>query len=187
MADSEPIDVVDATDRPIRIVTRGEAHREDATHRGVHIFIFKDDSLQEMLIQQRSKTKSVSPSKWCHSASGHLLAGQTYLSGAIHELDEIFHGKVVPLEVIRGLRKFCSFRMRDSESNNEFITLYTLVYDGQFEVDPEEVQAIEYKAVAVVAAELQADPDKYTRAFHQTFEVFWRLREIYLRNAVALV
>lgn len=185
MADSEPIDVVDLTDRPVRIVTRGEAHSTDATHRGVHIFVFKDHTLQEMVLQQRSKNKSVSPLKWCHSASGHLLAGQTYLSGAIHELDELFHGREVPLEVIHGLRRFCTFRMRDSEKNNEFITLYTLVYEGEFKIDPNEVEAIEYKSVAAVAAELQTDLDKYTRAFRQTFEVFLRLRDIYEANGVA--
>jgi isopentenyldiphosphate isomerase len=184
MADNEPIDVVDLLDRPIHIVTRSEAHREDATHRGVHIFIFKDASHQEILVQQRSKTKSVSPLKWCHSASGHLLAGQTYLSGAIHELDELFHGKVVPIEVIRGLRKYCNFRMRDSETNNEFITLYTLVYEGQFELDPDEVQSIEYKPVTAVVAEIETDTDKYTRAFRQTFEVYLRLRDIYQANGI---
>ncbi len=187
MADDELIDIVDHADRPIRMATRAEAHATDATHRGVHIFIFKDSSCEEMLLQQRSKNKSVSPLKWCHSASGHLLAGQTYVSGAIHELDELFHGKAVPIHIVQSLHKFCSFRLRDSASNNELITLFTLVYDGKFEIDPDEVERIEYKKVATLAKELEMDPSKYTRAFHQTFAVFMRLGEIYQSNGVAWV
>lgn len=57
---------------------------------------------------------------------------------------------------------FGCFRIWDSKSNNEFITLFTLVYNREFEFDPKEVETIEYTKIAKVAAELQTDMDKQT-------------------------
>jgi 16S rRNA (adenine1518-N6/adenine1519-N6)-dimethyltransferase len=175
-------------DRPIRIATRGEAHAKGLLHRCVHIFMFRDSEHGELLIQQRSKKKKVSPLKWCHSASGHLLAGQSYLAGAIHELDELFHESEVPFEVISNLRKFANFRMTDSPTNNEFVALYMVVYDDTFErYDRNELACPPiYKRLDTIVQEVESNPDKYTLAFKQTLDVYMKLRNIYRINRVPI-
>lgn len=186
MAESELVDVVDETDRPVRAVPRGEVHSKGLLHRCVHILLFREHEQKDLLIQQRSKNKEQSPLKWCHSASGHVLAGQSYLEGAIHELDELFHARPIPGEVAENLKKFTTFRMTDSPTNNEFVTMYTVVFDGRFdEYDRNELaRAPLYRNLDKIIKEMRQDPEKYTLAFRQTLQVYTNLRHIYRVHGV---
>ena len=84
--DDEIFDVVDALDRVISQATRREVHAQGLLHRAVHILIL--NSSGEVFLQKRSMAKDTHPDCWASSASGHLDAGEDYLSAAIRECKE---------------------------------------------------------------------------------------------------
>jgi len=103
-------------------------------------------------------------------------------------LDELFHETEVPFELIDNLRSFATFRMTDSSTNNEFVTLYTVVYDGTFDSSDKNELACPplYKNLDIIIQEIENDANKFTPAFKQTLEVYIKLRSIYRANHVPL-
>lgn len=83
----ELFDLVDEQDVVIGQVTRGEAHSNPALlHRSVQTLVF--DSAGRVLLQLRSARKDLYPHYYCASASGHVIAGDTYEATARRELAE---------------------------------------------------------------------------------------------------
>lgn len=83
----EVFDLVDADDRVLGQVRRGDAHRNAALlHRSVQVLILGSDG--RLLLQKRSASKDLFPNYWCASASGHVAAGDDYLTTARREARE---------------------------------------------------------------------------------------------------
>lgn len=86
----ELIDLVSFADRPLAIIEKGQAHREGLLHRAVHLWIVHapDGEKPALLLQLRGRDKSLMPNRYDVSAAGHLLAGESYLCGALRECGE---------------------------------------------------------------------------------------------------
>lgn len=83
----ELFDLVDADDRVIGRVRRGDAHRDPRLlHRSVQVLVFHTDG--RLLLQRRSHTKDLFPGYYCASASGHVIAGDDYATTAAREIAE---------------------------------------------------------------------------------------------------
>ena len=83
----ELFDRVDEDDRVIGTVRRGDAHGNPALiHRSVQVLV--SDARGHVLLQRRSRSKDLYPGYFCASASGHVLAGETYGATARRELWE---------------------------------------------------------------------------------------------------
>lgn len=83
----ELFDLVNERDEVIGVVRRGDAHRNPALlHRSVQILVV--DSAGRILLQWRSLAKDLFPGYYCASASGHVAAGDDYLTTARRELGE---------------------------------------------------------------------------------------------------
>ena len=83
----ELFDLIDAGDRVIGRVRRGDAHRDPRLlHRSVQVLVF--DARGRLLLQRRSRTKDLFPGYYCASASGHVASGDDYEATAVREVEE---------------------------------------------------------------------------------------------------
>jgi isopentenyldiphosphate isomerase len=125
----ELFDLVDERDTVIGVVRRGAAHRDPALiHRSVQILVI--DSVGRILLQLRSARKDLFPGYYCASASGHVIAGDTYDATASREIAE-------ELGVTPPLRRLGVAIVR-SAYETEMTALYITENDGPFQYHPGE-------------------------------------------------
>jgi isopentenyl-diphosphate delta-isomerase len=166
----ELFDVVDEADRVIGQAPRSQVHAHRWLHRAVHVFVFNPRG--DVLIQKRSAGKDEYPLRYTSSASGHLHAGEDYLSAAHRELDEEL-GLSGGLEF---LRKFPA----GPETSYEHSALYRMVTAQSPAFDPREIAAGEWLSPERLTAWIAAAPEDFTPCFRTLWT--WYAGEI-LRHA----
>jgi isopentenyl-diphosphate delta-isomerase len=95
------------------------------------------NSRGELLLHQRAATKKAYPLFWSGAAAGHLISGETYEEAARRELKEEI-GVEASLEFVE---KFYS------EPDREMVGVFLGFHDGPIEVEPHEVERVEYFSV----------------------------------------
>ena len=168
--ESELFDVVDALDRAVSTASRAEVHRRGLFHRAIHVFVFDDKG--RLLLQQRSLSKDSAPGLWCSSCSGHVDAGEEYLSAAVRELSEEIGLSVSAMELEEILRVSPCL-----ETGWEFARLYLLCHDGPFVADPSEISEIR----SISSLEIDKLLDERAKEFSASFAHLFRLSRLLLR------
>ena len=129
----ELFDVVDFDDRVVAQSTRREVHARKLLHRAVHVLIH--DAGGHLFLQRRSLTKDTFPGCWDSSCSGHVDAGEDYVTAARRELGEElgWHDAGLPLRPLLKLRA-------SPETGYEFIQIFIMgPLSGPFTLHPEEI------------------------------------------------
>jgi isopentenyl-diphosphate Delta-isomerase len=125
----ELFDRVDECDQVIGTVRRGDAHCDPTLiHRSVQILVL--DRGGRILLQLRSARKDLFPGYYCASASGHVMAGETYDETADREIVE-------ELGVAPRLRRVGVELVR-SAYETEMTALYLARHNGPFHFHPTE-------------------------------------------------
>lgn len=153
----ELFDVVDENDQPTGQGTRGEVHARNLLHRAVHVFVC--NTRGDLLLQQRSLLKDVHPGVWDSSVSGHLNAGEDYLTAAIRELNEemAIRTDTAPEEIAR---------IRPCEETGwEHVRLYLTRHHGSVRFPAAEVEAAAWFPVAEIEAWIAARPEDFAAGF----------------------
>jgi len=153
--EDEIFDVVDAHDRVVGQATRKEVHARKLLHRAVHVLVF--DQLGRVFLQKRSMAKDSSPGCWDSSCSGHLDAGETYINAAVRELAEEIGITTLPERLVHRLRLSAA-----SDTGWEFVSIYTLRYDGPIAINPAEIERGEWFAPAAVTQAMSERPRDFT-------------------------
>lgn len=133
MGQDEAVYHVDAKDREIGRVLRSEAHLNAFYHRAAHVWLLAGDG--RLVLQQRSRDKSVAPGRWTSTASGHVQYGSTYDETAAEELWEEAGLRGVRLRQL-GRRVLVGF----SDDGREVCRGWTAVYAGRCPVDVAELR-----------------------------------------------
>ena len=128
---AELFPVVDECGNIIGSATRGECHGgKMLLHPVVHLHIF--NSAGELYLQKRVMTKKIQPGKWDTAVGGHVDYGERIEDALLRETREEL-----------GVRDFTpEFLMRyefRSQIEAELVYIYKCVYDGDFSLDPSEV------------------------------------------------
>ena len=92
----EILDIVDENNYVVGKDLRSNIHLNNYFHRSVHIFVL--NSKNELFVQKRKKDADSYPGYYDSSASGHVLAGETYEEAAIRELGEELNLKNINLK-----------------------------------------------------------------------------------------
>ncbi len=137
------LDIID----PVTGNVTGQALRSrchghpELVHRAAHVMVFHPDG--RLLLQKRAMNKQVQPGKWDMSVGGHLSAGDSWEQGVLRELQEELGIKAV----ISDLKHMFDFELRnDFESEN--IRVYSLVSEGPFDFQKEEIDAVDFFPLA---------------------------------------
>ena len=160
----EIIDKVDEQDNTIGEVSKAEAHEEGLWHRASTIFVFNKKG--ELLVQKRSPHVQ-RPNKLSGSASGHLDKGESYEEGAKRELKE-------ELGINCNIKPIADYTFTADYLNNtkdrEHVKLFTCTYEGDFNLQKEELSQIMFMPIKDVKAII--DTDKVTPGFRRDFKKY---------------
>ena len=127
----EIFDLIDADDRVIGQVRRGDAHRNPSLlHRSVQVLLFSSDD--RLLLQHRSESKDLFPGYYSASASGHVDSGEDYVSAASREMHEEL-GVSPPLV-------YLGKTLVHSDMETEMTALFVTRSNGPFHFHPTETQ-----------------------------------------------
>jgi 16S rRNA (adenine1518-N6/adenine1519-N6)-dimethyltransferase len=159
----ESFSVVDERDQVVGAAPRSQVHANNLRHRAVHLLIF--NSAGEVFLQMRSRWKDRHPLAWDSSAAGHVNAGEEYDQSAARELREEL-GIDTPLVRIA--------RLPASERTGyEFICLYRGSYDGEFRLEPSEIEAGRLFPPLIVDSWIKARPQEFAPGFIECWKI-WR-------------
>jgi len=129
----ELFDMVDLDDQVTGQAPRREVHARNLLHRAVHVMIH--DLNGHLFLQRRSLTKDTFPGCWDSSCTGHVDAGEDYLTAARRELGEELGWHDTGLQ----LRPLVKLRA-SPETGYEFIQIYVAgPLSGPFKLHPEEI------------------------------------------------
>src|SRR3989338_5717465 len=84
--EEELVDIVDENNQVIGKSSRSEVHKKGNIHRALSVLIL--NSKGQILLQKRSKNKSVHPMSWDISTSEHVLAGESYEDAGVRSVIE---------------------------------------------------------------------------------------------------
>ncbi len=161
----EILDVVDADDRVVGSMARGEIHRKGLFHRSVHVFLF--DESGRLYLQRRSYEKAEHPGKWDSSASGHVDSGESYEEAARRELEEEIGVRASPEPVFRvrgsaetGMEHCMLFRVRRRDG------------DPEPEPDPKEIIEGRFFEPAEIEEGIAERPEVFSPSFRMLYRRF---------------
>jgi isopentenyl-diphosphate delta-isomerase type 1 len=161
----EILDVVDADDRVVDSMERGEIHRKGLFHRSVHVFVF--DEAGKLYLQRRSLAKAEHPGKWDSSASGHVDSGESYRAAAARELEEEIGLRASPEPVVK---------LRASEDTGmEHSMLFRVQRRGTDPCpnpNPEEVLEGRFFRMEEIEERLSREPEAFSPSFRQLFRLY---------------
>jgi isopentenyl-diphosphate delta-isomerase len=168
----ELIDICDESNNLLNIQkTKKEAHRNGLWHRATHIWIY--NSKGEILLQLRSKEKSLYPDAWDISVAGHISAGEDPLTSALREIKEEIglNVKSEDLELFKVRKVMIVY---NKLKNNEFNYVYFLKFDGdikKLKLQKGEVQEIRFFTPKELENEIIKKPDKYAPHLDYVLEI----------------
>src|SRR3989344_2158734 len=160
----ELVDIVTEKNEVIGQAKRGEAHQKGLIHRALSVLIIH--STGRLLLQQRSKYTKVHPLSWDLSTSEHLLAGETYEMAGQRSVREELGVEVIVSSVSETSLQKRKYQIKDKPSlppseikqslrpdglktiyDNEIVMMLSAAHDGPFNIDPVEVDKVEFFTV----------------------------------------
>jgi isopentenyl-diphosphate delta-isomerase, type 1 len=156
--------LVTESDEMTGVAEKMEAHQKGLLHRAFSIFIF--NSQGEMLLQQRAMSKYHSAGLWTNACCSHPGPGEDVEQSARIRLKEEM-GFDTPVQ------KIFEFIYRAGFDNglteHELDHVFTGIYDGPVDYNPEEVMNYAYRPIGQIIASLSQSPHEYTAWFRIAF------------------
>ncbi|MBR6388538.1 MAG: NUDIX domain-containing protein [Opitutales bacterium] len=165
---SELFDQVDENDIVLRPATRAKIHSERLMHRAVHA-VFLDKTAKFILLQKRSAKKDSYPLAYTTSCSGHVDSGETYEAALLRETYEEL-GVKMELGDFFYIGKLSACE----ETGFEFTKVFACFADISTAFNPpaDEVECLEWKAVADFELDTIKNPQNYTPSFLKVYEFY---------------
>lgn len=161
----EEVILVDVQDNATGTMEKMEAHRKGLLHRAFSVFLFNDKG--QMLLQQRALNKYHSGGLWTNTCCSHPRPGEKTESAASRRLQE-------EMGIVTSLEKAFSFvykaELDNALTEHEFDHVYVGVFDGQPQINPNEVHAFKWEDPLNIRNDIAEHPQCYTAWFKICFE-----------------
>ena len=146
---NELIDIVTKTGKPTGgHALKSEIHKKGHYHNTAHIWFYTKQG--DILLAQRSATKTICPLLWDVSVAGHIDSGETLTSGAIREVEEEIGLSILKKDLYK-IGVFESFqKYPNGIIDNEFHHTYIAELTTNIETlipQPEEVEALKLVSI----------------------------------------
>lgn len=164
---SEYLDIINEKDEVIGKETYEFVHTNNLKHRISDLLIFKDDSLEDLLLQKRSPNKKYYPDVLC-IIGGHVDSGESDIDAANRELkEELFYKIKMPKF---NLEYMFNYNMLD-EYNNEFHKYFKVIYPGPFSLDLSEGTDYKFYNIDFLKKDVKENPEKYIWTFPHVLDL----------------
>jgi isopentenyl-diphosphate Delta-isomerase len=162
----EQVVLVDEKDQVKGYMGKLEAHQKGLLHRAISVIIFNSEG--EMLIQQRAFTKYHWAGIWSNTCCSHPRKDETFQQAAERRLYEELGIRTPLTEEFQFIYK--AYDDLSGLTEWEYDTVFTGVYDGQFEFNKEEVAEVRWMQIDELLADIEENPDQYSFWFKVILE-----------------
>ena len=166
--EEELVDIVDENNQVIGKSSRSEVHKKGNIHRALSVLIL--NSKGQILLQKRSKNKSVHPMSWDISTSEHVLAGESYEDAGVRSVVEELGVEIVIKKVTEEKLQQRKYQFKDQIIlENEIVLMLVGNNEGPFKIDPNEVYSVEFFSVEEIE-EMIKKGEEFTIWFFEEWE-----------------
>ncbi len=170
----EIFEVVDDNNNVVGLEKRSIVHKTGLPHRGVYVLLF--NSRKELLLQKRASSKKIAPSTWDVSSAEHLKPGESFEEAAKRGLEEevkIFNSAPNHVLDFRYTHEY-NVGLKDDEFNSVF----ELVYDGAFAPDKEEVSEAKFFSLEQVKKMLEENPGQFAPWVEKVLRLYFEKKKL---------
>ena len=163
----EKLVLVNEKDEILGLMEKMQAHENGILHRAFSVFLF--NSKGEMLLQKRASEKYHSPNQWTNACCSHPRIEENYVDAAHRRLREELG---INCEISE---KFYFIYKADVGQNlweHELDHVFTGVYEGDFNLDLEEVSEVRYISMENLDQEIKQNPEHFTEWFKIILEEY---------------
>ncbi|MFX1411717.1 MAG: NUDIX domain-containing protein [Promethearchaeota archaeon] len=167
----EKIAIVNKNDNIIAIEPRGN-HANGKLHRESSVLIINLNN--KILIQKRANSERLD-----YSASGHFSFFETYLEGALREVEEEL-GLNIPKSKFIKIKKF-RINYSGEYINNRFITLYEVKGEYRIKdmkIDHSEVKSVKYYSISKLKKLIKFKPEIFSQGFIESIRIYFNKKGI---------
>jgi isopentenyl-diphosphate Delta-isomerase len=161
MSATEYVVLVDEQDNEIGTAEKIAAHQQNLLHRAFSVFIFRGNSQQELLLQQRALSKYHSPGLWTNSCCSHPRPGEGVIAAAERRLQEEL-GFTTSLTDIGTFQYNAHFPNGLSEHELDHVLIGEVSGDLIIQPNLDEVHALRWVTVSDLKVELTSNPERFT-------------------------
>lgn len=161
MTATEYVVLVDAGNHAIGLAEKIFSHRNNLLHRAFSIFVFRQGTQTELLLQQRALGKYHSPGLWTNTCCSHPRAGETIIAAGERRLYEEL-GIKTSLRDLGWFHYNAHFSNGLSENEIDHVLIGNIPADLHFEPNPAETHAVRWITIPELEAELLANPKNFT-------------------------
>jgi isopentenyl-diphosphate delta-isomerase len=166
-SDKDEVIIVNERDEWLGTMGKLEAHKSGALHRAISVFVMNDK--EELLLQQRAGDKYHSGGLWSNTCCSHPKPAESSLAAAHRRLKEEM-GFDCELEEIFTLRYKAD--VGNELIENEYDHIFFGHYNGDVQMNLEEVQDHQYISLANLEKMMSAIPEAYTPWLHLALPKF---------------
>lgn len=156
----EEVVLINPQDEVLGSMEKMEAHQNGLLHRAFSVFLFNDKG--EMLLQKRAASKYHSPNQWTNAVCSHPRMDETYEDGAKRRLQEELG---IEVDIEQKFHFLYKAEVGDDLWEHELDHVFTGFYNGEFELNPEEVSEIRYILMEDLEQEMKTNPEYFTEWF----------------------
>lgn len=156
--------LVDEKDREIGSEEKFLAHKKDLKHRSFSIFIF--NSVGQLLLQKRNKTKYHSGGLWSNTCCSHPKPGEKTKESAQKRLKEEMGFSSNLKEIFAFNYQIKWGRLAENEYDHVFIGRY----EGKPKPDPDEVEDWKWMDLSKLRENIKKNPHQYAYWFKVIIE-----------------
>ncbi len=163
----EKVVLVTEKDEVLGLMEKMQAHENGILHRAFSVFLY--NSKGEMLLQKRAAEKYHSPNQWTNACCSHPRMEETYEQAAKRRIKEEL-GIDCELE-----EKFWFIYKADVGQNlweHELDHVFVGNYEGEFNLNKEEVSEVRYISLENLNIELENNPENFTEWFKIILEEY---------------
>lgn len=152
---------VNIFDEPQGTISKKKAHEKPVLHRAFSVFLYSNNKI---LIQQRAFGKYHSGGLWTNTCCSHPRT-ENILNDASKRLDQEISVKI-PANKLKELFTFTYLtKFNDKLYEYEFDHVIVGEYSGSYTINPEEVNALEWIDIELLAKDIVNNPTKYSSWF----------------------
>ena len=163
----EQVVLVSENDEVLGLMEKQQAHINGLLHRAFSVFLFNENG--EMLLQKRAAGKYHSPNQWTNAVCSHPRIEESYLEGAKRRLKE-------ELGIEADLSEKFHFIYKAEVGGNlwehELDHVFVGKFDGEFNLNPDEVSEIRYISIENLDQEIKENPEHFTEWFKIILEEY---------------